>query len=507
MADADVIVVGAGLAGLVAACELARAKKRVIVVDQEPAQSLGGQAHWSLGGFFMIDTPEQRRLRIRDSFEVARHDWLGAAAFDRADDVWPRKWADAYLEFAAGEKRAWLHSLGVRWFPIVGWAERARNSLPRFHVTWGTGPGVLAPFIRMAREAERTGSLELRFRHRVDELATTGGVVNGVRGCVLAPSDVPRGVTSSRDVIGTFELRADAVIVASGGIGGDHELVRRMWPARLGAAPATMVQGVPDSIDGRMLGIVARAGGRCINGDRMWHYTEGVQNWAPVWTNHGIRILPGPSSLWLDASGNRLPAPLFPGFDTLDTLEHIRRTGADYTWFVLNQHIIRKEFALSGSEQNPDLTGRSIRLVLGRAFGKRAMAPVEKFKAHGRDFIVARTVDELVARMNTSGGSHGIARADIERAARELHAPGDPQMRAILDARRYLGDRISRVAKPKALFDASCGPLIAVKLHVLTRKSLGGCETDLDCRVLGANGTPVPGLHAVGEAAGFGGGG
>ena len=509
----DVIVVGAGLSGLVAAAELAGRGKRVTILDQEPRQSLGGQAHWSFGGLFFVNSPEQRRLRIHDSLELARQDWFGAAQFDRPDDQWPRQWAEAYLQFAAAEKRAWLHDMGMRWFPIVGWAERGRNSVPRFHVTWGTGPAVLAPFIARTRQAEQNGRVEFRFRHRVDELIVERGAVAGVRGAVLAPSIAERGARSIRDVIGDFELRAAAVVIASGGIGGNHELVRRQWPGTLGPAPSTMVCGVPESTDGRALGMVARAGGRLINQDRMWHYTEGVRNWSPVWPAHGIRILPGPSSLWLDANGNRLPAPLFPGFDTLETLRHLCSSGSEYSWFILNQHIIRREFALSGSEQNPDLTGKSIRLVLRRAIGKRAVAPVEAFKAYGADFVVRNTLRDLVTGMNSIPETILVDQAKVEDAVREYDEqvvnPGatDAQILAVRAARRYVGDRLVRVAKPRPILDPAAGPLIAVKLHVLTRKSLGGCETDLSARVLSDDGSPVPGLYAVGEAAGFGGGG
>jgi predicted oxidoreductase len=510
----DAIVVGAGLSGLVAATEIAAARKRVIVIDQEPEQSLGGQAHWSLGGLFFIDSPEQRLLRIRDSIDRARQDWFGAAGFDRPEDHWPKQWAEAYLRFAAGEKRAWLHQMGVRWFPVVGWAERGRNSVPRFHVTWGTGPGVLAPFVARARQAEQADRLEFRFRHRVDDLIFERGAVVGVRGTTFAASDVVRGARSSRERTGEFELRAPSVILASGGIGGNHDLVRSCWPAALGAAPAAMVCGVPASTDGMALATVERAGGRVINRDRMWHYTEGIRNWNPIWPNHGIRILPGPSSLWLDANGSRLPPPLFPGFDTLETLRHILTTGSKHSWLILNQHIIRKEFALSGSEQNPDLTGKNIRLVLGRAVGKRAMAPVEAFKSHGADFVVRDSLRELVDGMNAIPETLPIEYESVERIVRhydqQISDPNatDPQVLAVRAARAdYLGDRLMRVASPRPILDPAAAPLIAVKLHVLTRKTLGGCETDLSARVLGNDGQPVPGLYAVGEAAGFGGGG
>jgi predicted oxidoreductase len=517
--DADVIVIGAGLAGLVATAELADAGRKVVLLDQEPAASFGGQAHWSFGGLFLVDSPEQRRMRIRDSRELAWQDWLGTAGFDRPEDRRPRAWAEAYVDFAAGEKRAWLRSQGVRFFPVVGWAERGGlladgpgNSVPRFHITWGTGPGLVEPFARRVRIAAAKGLVDLRFRHRVTELAATAGSLDTVRGEVLVPSSVQRGRASSREVAGAFELRAQAVIVASGGIGGNHELVRKAWPARLGTAPARMLSGVPAHVDGLMQQVAGAAGGHLINGDRMWHYTEGIQNWNPVWARHGIRILPGPSSLWLDARGHRLPVPLFPGFDTLGTLEHIVRTGYDYTWFVLTQKIIEKEFALSGSEQNPDLTGRDVRQVLGRAL-PGAPGPVEAFKEHGADFVVADRLDDLVAGMNGLTDEPLIdaaaLRRQIEDRDRELANPfgKDLQVTAIHGARRYLGDRLVRTAAPHRLLDPKAGPLIAVRLHILTRKSLGGLETDLSSRVLRADGTVLDGLYAAGEVAGFGGGG
>lgn len=515
----DVAVVGAGLAGLVAACEAAEAGRSVVVLDQEPEQSLGGQAHWSLGGIFLVDSREQRRLGVRDSLTLARSDWFGSAAFDRPEDHWPRLWAEAFLEFAAGEARSWLRQQGVRFFPIVGWAERGDlnagghgNSVPRFHLTWGTGPGVLAPFLRRAADLVDAGRLRFAFRHRVDELLVADGAVVGLQGAVLEPSDVPRGVASSRVEVGDFELHAGAVIVSSGGIGGNLDLVRAAWPQRLGVPPAFMVAGVPAHVDGRMLGIAEASGARLINGDRMWHYNEGLVNWNPVWTDHGIRILPGPSSLWLDGGGNRLPAPFFPGFDTLGTLAHLRGTGHDHSWFVLTQQVIEKEFALSGSEQNPDLTGKSIPLLLKRVL-PGAPGPVEAFKKFGADFVVASSVDELVEGMNRIA-PEGVIEVEKLRALiveHDVHAlaenPSDPQQQAIRRAREYLGDKLIRVAPPHAFADPRNGPLIAVKLHTLTRKTLGGLETDLSARCLRPDGSVLTGLYAAGEAAGFGGGG
>jgi predicted oxidoreductase len=529
--DADVVVVGAGLAGLVATAELAAAGKKVVLVDQEPETNIGGQAHWSFGGLFLVDSPEQRRMGIRDSHDLAMQDWLGSAGFDRGlddplgEDYWGRQWATAYLDFANQEKRAWLHGLGVRWFPVVGWAERGGgladghgNSVPRFHIVWGTGPGVVAPFEQAVRSAVTAGLVQLRFRHRVDGLSITDGVVDGVHGAVLEPSDAARGTASSRTEVGSFTLNAPSVIVTSGGIGADHDLVRAAWPARLGPAPRHMISGVPAHVDGRMLGITEAAGGRVVNRDRMWHYTEGIQNWNPIWDRHGIRILPGPSSMWFDATGRRFGAPDFPGFDTLHTLGSITASGHDHSWFVLTRTIVEKEFALSGSEQNPDLTGKSVRDVLARV-RPGAPGPVQAFLDHGEDFVVADTVAELVAGMNKLArpGRDGtvpvIDPVDLKRqiAARDREVENafgkDLQITAIHGARRFRGDRLIRTAAPHRILDPKHRPLIAVRLNILTRKTLGGLQTDLTGRVLRADGSALPGLYAAGEVAGFGGGG
>ncbi|WP_329389551.1 FAD-binding dehydrogenase [Streptomyces sp. NBC_01716] len=517
--DADVIVIGAGLAGLVATAELVDAGRSVILLDQEPERSIGGQAHWSFGGMFLVDSPEQRRLRVKDSRDLALQDWLGTAGFDREEDHWPRKWAEAYVDFAAGEKRSWLRERGIRFFPVVGWAERGGygasghgNSVPRFHITWGTGPGVVEPFERRVREGVAKGLVTFRFRHRVTGLGASAGAVDTVTGEVLEPSDAERGTASSRVTTGTFELRAQAVIVTSGGIGGNHDLVRAQWPERLGTPPGKMLSGVPAHVDGLMLGITERAGAHHINRDRMWHYTEGIENWNPIWARHGIRILPGPSSLWLDARGTRLPVPLFPGFDTLGTLDHIMHSGHDYTWFVLNRRIIGKEFALSGSEQNPDLTGKSVRDVIDRA-RQDVPGPVRAFMDNGADFVVEKDLASLVRGMNALTEKPLIdedgLRREIVARDREVANPftKDLQMTAVRGARAYLGDKLIRTVAPHRILDPKAGPLIAVRLHILTRKSLGGLQTDLSSRVLRPDGTPLAGVYAAGEAAGFGGGG
>lgn len=525
--DADVIVVGAGLAGLVATHELTRRGKTVAVVDQENAANLGGQAFWSFGGIFLVDSPEQRRMRVKDSLELAWTDWQGSAAFDRTadEDSWAVKWARAYVEWAAGEKRDYLTGHGISFLPTVGWAERGDlsatghgNSVPRFHVAWGTGTGVVGPFTESALDAERRGLVKFHHRHRVDELVFSDGAVTGVRGAVLAPDDAVRGAPSNRDVQGEFELTAQAVVLTTGGIGANHEIVRRFWPARMGTAPAQMITGVPAHVDGRMLDIAADSGVRLVNRDRMWHYTEGVQNWNPIWPNHAIRILPGPSSMWFDALGRRLPAPYLPGYDTLGTLRYLRSTPDiaefDHSWFILTQKIIEKEFALSGSEQNPDITAKDRKAFLReRLLSKGGPGPVEAFKSRGADFVVADDLDTLVAKMNGLTDRPLLDAATIRRqiVARDAQLANpfskDAQIQGIRNSRSALGDRIGRTTAPHRILDPKAGPLIGVKLHILTRKTLGGIQTDLASRAIGLDGQPITGLYAAGEVAGFGGGG
>ena len=519
MADRyDVVVVGAGLAGLVATAELTAAGRRVLLLDQENRRSLGGQAFWSFGGLFLVDSPEQRRLRVRDSADLALADWLGSARFDESDAM-GRAWAEAFVDFAAGPMRAWLHGLGVRWFPLVQWAERGGyppgghgNSVPRFHIVWGTGPGLLEPFVRSLLDARAAGLVDVRFRHRVTEVVTTGGRVTGVRGEVLAHDEAARAVPTSRAAVRPFEAAADAVLVATGGIGANHELVRSLWPPAAGRLPDRMLSGVPDHVDGSGIAAARSAGAAVVHEDRMWHYPEGVADHSPVWTRHGIRIIPGPSSLWLDADGHRLPPPLFPGFDTLGALTHITGRGDDHSWFVLDRTVLGREFALSGSEQNPDLTGRDLRLLLERV-RPGAVGPVEAFARRSPDFLHAGTPEALAAAMNALTGQSRIdpaaLRATIE-ARDEQVATGlgkDPQVVATRAARDFVVDRAIRVAPPHRLLDPAHGPLYAVRLSVLTRKTLGGLHTDTSGRVLTPAGGVLDGLWAAGEAAGFGGGG
>jgi uncharacterized protein len=520
-----VIIVGGGLAGLTAAYEITKAKQKVIIIDQENEKNLGGQAFWSLGGIFLVNTPQQRWMGVKDSLELAKQDWFNSAQFDRVEDqdFWAVKWADAYLRFAHDGMKTYLSNLGLGFVPTVGWAERGDgtasghgNSVPRFHITWGTGPEVIRIFREPVLKAEKNGLVEFKYRHQVDEIIKDeNGAVRGVKGTVLERSEEDRGVKSSRAPVGSFEIRGRAVIIATGGIGGNPDLIREMWPAtRLGGkVPNTFVTGVPAHVDGRMIKIAEESGASVVNKDRMWHYTEGMHNWNPIWPNHGIRVIPGPSSIWLDAIGKRMPAPYYPGCDTLGTLGRILSTGYDYSWFVLNKTILEKEFSLSGSEQNPDVTGKSILLLLRRmVIGQE---PVQKFKEHGEDFVVSNNLEDLVSGMNKlqRDGAPLLRYEDVLKTVKERDDQTtnkfskDNQILLIRNSLSYFGDRLARCTKLHRILDPAYGPLVAVRMNILTRKTLGGLQTNLQSQVLHQDGSVFPGLYAAGEVAGFGGGG
>lgn len=524
------VIIGHGLAGLVAAYELTQRGVHVTIIDQESRANLGGQAFFSLGGLFCVNSRAQRRRGIKDSRALAMRDWLGTARFDRldTDDRWPRQWAEAFVNFATDELEDYVGKLGLG-FIIVGWAERGDgtaeghgNSVPRFHLTWGTGPEVVRVFLEPVLAAERKGLVTFKHRHMVDKLVVDdNGRAVGLSGRILKQDDgTPRGQPTSREVVDTFSIDdAACVLVASGGIGGNVELVKKAWPLdRLGPkVPENFVVGVPAHVDGRMMGIAEDAGAHMVNQDRMWHYTEGLQNWDPIWPSHGIRVLPAPSSLWLDATGKRLPPFLYPGSDTLATLKHICATGYDYSWFILDRAIVAREFALSGSEQNPDITSKSyLQALFQRILTKKGTACVQNFCEHGVDFVVRDNLEDLVEGMNKLAKDAGGPRLDVDQIRETVETRDgqmdnpyskDAQAMLIHNARNYWNDKVSRVTPPHRLLDPKFGPLIAVRMNLLTRKTLGGIETDLGSRVQKADGTTFDGLYAAGEAAGFGGGG
>ncbi|MEB7066330.1 FAD-binding dehydrogenase [Mammaliicoccus sciuri] len=516
----NIYIIGSGLSGLVAATELLKKGYTITMLDQEPRQAIGGQAYWSFGGLFLVNSKIQRRLGVKDSYELALNDWFGTAQFDRleTEDFWSKKWAEAYVHFATYEKEAYLKSMGIKLTPMLGWAERGGslanghgNSVPRFHITWGTGPGLINPFVDYVLKKEKEGKFRFLTRHQVTNIDIHNNQIKGISGNILEPSDVNRGEPSSRKIIDTFTYDVDNLVISTGGIGANQDMIKKNWPKRLGTPPNYMIQGVPDSTDGKMIELSESLGVNIVNKDRMWHYTEGIHNHSPIWTKHGIRIIPGPSSIWLDAKGNRMSAPDFPGFDTLHSLETITKTGYDYSWFVLSEDMIKKEFALSGSEQNPDITNKDVKLLIKERLKSDVTGPVKAFLEKGDDFVTANNLESLVAKMNqlTNEDLLDYQHIKAQIKSRDLQINNkftkDPQVAFIHNARKFLGDKFIRTAKPHKLL--SNNKLIAVKLHLISRKTLGGIQTNLDGQAFNQENRLIEGLYAAGEASGFGGGG
>jgi predicted oxidoreductase len=501
----EVIVIGAGIAGLVATLELLRSGHTVLTLDRCEPQELGGLAREAFGGMFMVDSREQRRSRIRDSERLALEDWLRVAQF-APEDHWPRRWAEQYVTRARAEVGDWLREIGVRFFPVVNWAERGNfsdgNSVPRFHLTWGTGKALVERLTEAIEAHPRRGSLELRFGARVSGLIERDGAIVGVR-------------VDSAD--GEQELHASkAVVIAAGGIGGNLEIVRREWPtAELGQPPKKILMGSHYYADGAMHEEVARLGGNVTHLSRMWNYADAVRHPTPHRELHGVKLIPPRSGIMLNPDGRRYgPVPVMPTFDAYAALERMCEDERCYSWLVCNWKIAKRELDVSGSEHNPHLRDRQlVPFLLGVLRGKPEM--LEHFLEHSPDFVSATSLGELAQKMNEVTGEEAIS-AEIlgseigrydEMIARGKALFNDDQLRRIAQLRNWRGDRL-RTAKFQRILDEKAGPLIAIRLQVMARKSLGGIQTDLGGRVLrGEGGEPIEGLYAVGESAGFGGGG
>ncbi len=502
MSEPDAIVVGAGLAGLVSTLELLRSGHTVLLLDRCQPRELGGLAREAFGGMFMVDSPEQRRSRIRDNERLALEDWLRIAELG-VEEQWPRRWAEQYVTRARDDVGGWLRELGVRFFPVVNWAERGNfgdgNSVPRFHLTWGTGKALVEAVWGGIERDPRRAALEVRFRTRVGGLLVEEGRVVG---CQLENGD---------------EVRATkAVVIAAGGIGGNHELVRRVWPtAELGSPPTKMLMGSHPYADGALHEEVERVGGAVTHLERMWNYADAVRHPAPQRPDHGLKLIPPRSGIMLDPDGRRYgPVPVMPTYDAYAALERMCEDERKYSWLICNHRIARRELDVSGSQHNPHLRERRwVRFALGVLLGKPRM--LSHLLEGSPDFVAAHSLPELAGKMNDVTGEPAIApevlAAEIGRyddsIARGKGLFNDDQLRRIAQLRNWRGDRLRTCAFQRIL-DPKAGPLIAIRLQVMARKSLGGIQTDLACRVLRAeDGQPIPGLYAVGEAAGFGGGG
>ncbi|HEX2530650.1 MAG TPA: FAD-binding dehydrogenase [Burkholderiaceae bacterium] len=500
----EVLVAGAGIAGIAAALELLDSGKSVVLMDRDEPELLGGLARESFGGMFFVDSPEQRRQGIRDSTELAFHDWCSFAQFG-ATDLLPRAWAKAYVERCIPDVYQWVRQYGIRFMPMVNWVERGEfvpgNSVPRFHMVWGTGKELAEKLIAALRRHPHAGRLTLLFRHRVERLLSSNGRIDGVQG-VQEPGSIP------------FESHAEHVVVAAGGINGDLERVRRHWHAGWNRPPATLLNGSHRYADGILHDAVEQIGGQLTHLDKMWNYAAGVHHPRPRKPHHGLSLVPPRSALWLDWRGQRIgPQPLVSGFDTRRLVADICARERQYSWQVLNWRIALKELAVSGAEFNPSIRDKKVFAFLRDIlFGNRWL--VEELTTHCPDFVVGQTLPELVEKMNTLQGDQSVDLAEVEDAvtrydatiARGSKLMNDEQLRRIGELRRYRGDRV-RLCKFQRILDRDAMPLIAIREFIASRKSLGGIQTDLHSRVVDASGQPIGGLYAIGEAAGFGGGG
>ena len=501
---ADVVIIGGGLAGIVAAIELLDQNRRVLLVERAAEERLGGLARVSFGGIFLVGSPEQKRAGVRDSVDLALRDWLAYGELDETD-IWPRRWAELYITAARDWLRPWLTAHGVKFFPVVNWVERGLhqpgNSVPRFHIVWGTGQGLVLALLEHLASHPRRRQLSLLFRHRVTALTQTNGRFDGCTGI-----DEATGAE--------FTATADAVVVAAGGIAGNLPMVRRCWPPAWREPPERLLNGSHAEADGALIDAVRDLGGNITHLEKMWNYAAGVHHWKPQHELHGLSLVPPKSALWVNYEGRRMgPPALVTAFDTRYLVETICRQAKKYSWQILNWKIARKELAVSGSEFNPAVRDKKlIRFLSSLLFGNPAL--VRDFIDHCEDFITADSVPELVEKMNALTGARDVDAALLgreisnydEQIGRGPALHNDDQLRRIAHARAYRGDRI-RTCKFARIDDPGARPLIAIREFILTRKSLGGIQTDLRSRVLDAQGEPLPGLYAIGEAAGFGGGG
>lgn len=503
--QSDVVVVGGGLAGIVTASELLEMGKKVLILERDKPEKFGGLAKESFGGIMMVNTSLQRKTGIKDSPELALSDWESFAEFSK-DDLWPKKWAETYVNNSIELIYSWLTKRSIEFLPIVNWPERGMikrgNSVPRWHIVWGTGYGLIEAIVNTLNHHGKRKNLKIQFDHCVNELLETNGRITGCAG-VLEGTDEQ------------FESYAELTVIASGGIcGGDLGKVRENWHACLGRPPKKLLNGSHIYADGKMHDAVSKLGGNVTHLDKQWHYAAGIHYPNSECDNHGLSLVPPRSALWVNAVGKRIgPPPLQSYTDTRYLVEQICREPGQFSWQILNWKIAIRELAVSGGDYMYAFRNKKkLRMILNLLFGNRRL--VNRLLSESNDFVVGNTLRELVDKMNqlepehtvdyeTLSGEVDCFDREIERGPDELQ---DEQLRRILEFRKYRGDRL-RVCKLQKILENRALPLIAIREFILTRKSLGGIQTDLLCRVLDKKGEPIPGLLAVGEAAGFGGGG
>ena len=500
--QAETLVIGAGLAGICTALELLNNGRPVLLLDGCERQRFGGQAKEAFGGMLLSNTPEQRRNGIADSAELFWRDWQQAAQF-QPDSQWAQRWAKAYCERNRSEIYDWLQGYGIGFFPVVQWPERGNysdgNSVPRYHVAWGCGQGIVQSLVQQLLGHPQANLLRCVFSHTVSALDSCDGRVVGCHG--VQPE-------------GAFSVQADNTVVCTGGINGNLDKVREHWDPIYGAAPDNLLTGTHPSADGVLHDCVQAVGGQVSNLHYMWNYAAGIAHPQPEYPQHGLSLIPPRSALWMDCHGRRIgPQPMVTGFDTHDLCKTTGHLPEQYTWQIMNKRIADKELAISGSDSNPHFRDKKLLKVIWQALRGNA-AQTQWLLDHCPDVVCGNTLEELALQMqrvapNTTLDIAGMY-ADIERYDAMLRGPrglrNDDQIRRIEQLRQWRGDRV-RTCKLQPIIDRKQMPLIAIRLRLISRKSMGGMLTDLSSRVLDSQGSPVVGLYAAGEAAGFGGAG
>lgn len=503
--QSDIIIIGGGLAGIVTAIELLDHNQKIIILERDKKEKFGGLAKESFGGIMMVGTPHQKKMRIKDTPELALSDWLRVAQFQE-NDTWPRQWAEVYVNRSIELIWDWLSQRNVSFLPVVNWPERGlfqpANSVPRWHIAWRTGYGIIEALLNHLESHPQRKNLQILFDHQVNHLITTN---NNVTGCA--------GVREGTDE--EFSAEAGTVVIASGGIcGGDLSKVRENWYKPWGNPPGKILNGSHRFADGKMLEVVERLGGNITHLDKQWHYAAGIHHPHPDKKDHGLSLVPPRSALWVNALGKRIgPPPLMSYTDTRYLVEQICKQPGQYSWQILNRKIALKELAVSGSDYMTAFRyKKKLQLVKELIFGNKKL--VNRLLDESGDMVTANSIEELVKKMNAMGNEYQV---DEKLLAEEIKAyddqihRGEPyftddQLRRIAITRKYKGDRL-RTCKYQEIVDAKAMPLIAIREFILSRKSLGGIQTNLDCRVMNTKNEPIENLYAVGEAAGFGGGG
>ncbi|PIE01466.1 MAG: FAD-binding dehydrogenase [Acidobacteria bacterium] len=497
----DVVIVGAGIAGLTTALDLMDSSKKIMVLDRNGPERLGGLAVDSFGGIFFVGSPQQKRLGIADSSELALQDWIRFGELEESQ-ILERKWAETYVYTNYEKVYLWLKKAGVGYFPVVHWVERGLyqpgNSVPRFHMVWGTGSGLMDSLIRKIKQHPNASNLTIKYHHRVDVLQKRGSHIAGVDGEDEAHK-------------AGFHCQADQVVLAAGGFSGNTDEVAKNWYSR--KVPKIILNGTHPSADGKLHHAACAVGGRTVNMNKMWLYAAGVHHPRPEFDLHGLSLVPPRSALWVDACGKRIgPQPLMTSFDTRYLVQQTTSLPDSHTWLILNRKIAVKELAVSGSQFNDAIRDRKLLAFLKTVlFGNVSL--VDDLVQNCEDFVIADNLDALVAKMTERSGQKvdgELLKNDIERydgqIQRGVKYHNDDQLRRLAHLRQYRGDRV-RTCKFQAILDSKAMPLMAIRVFPLSRKCLGGIQTDLQSRVLDQYGEPLSGLYAVGETAGFGGGG